>query len=164
MSIREAARFYNILSNALVGTWLKRFKKNGIKGLIPRKPPGRPPMKPKYAKCHRPPQNKRRPVASENFIAWIGGSLSKGVGKQVLGLQVRSRKRKKFTTYRGTIGHIAPNRLERDFKATVPNQKWVTDITEFKAKDGGKVYLSPILDLFNNEIVAFNLSYSPNWA
>ena len=81
-----------------------------------------------------------------------------------LGLQVRSRKSKKFTTYRGTIGHIAPNRLERDFTATAPNQKWVTDITEFKAKDGGKVYLSPILDLFNNEIVAFNLSYSPNWA
>ena len=77
---------------------------------------------------------------------------------------MRSRKRKKFITYRGTIGHIAPNRLERDFKATIQNQKWVTDITEFKAKDGGKVYLSPILGLFNNEIVAFNLSYSPNWA
>ena len=57
---------------------------------------------------------------------------------QVLGLQVRSRKRKKFTTSRGTIGHIAPNRLERDFKATVPNQRWVTDITEFKAKDEEK--------------------------
>ena len=79
-----------------------------------------------------------------------------------LGLQVRSRKGKKFTTYRGTIGHIAPNRLERDFTATAPNQKWVTDIMEFKAKDGGKVYLSPILDLFNNERVAFNLGYSPN--
>ena len=81
-----------------------------------------------------------------------------------LGLQVRSRKGKKFTTYRGTIGHIAPNRLARDFTATGPNQKWVTDITEFKAKDGGKVYLSPILDLFNNEIVSYTLSYSPNWA
>ncbi|HIE2347094.1 TPA: IS3 family transposase, partial [Haemophilus influenzae] len=83
---------------------------------------------------------------------------------QTLGLQVRSRKSKKFTTYRGTIGHIAPNRLERDFSATAPKQKWVTDITEFKAKDGSKVYLSPILDLFNNEIVSYNLSYSPNWA
>ena len=41
------------------------------------------------------------------------------------------------------------------------NKKWVTDITEFKAKDGSKVYLSPILDLFNNEIVSYNLSYSP---
>ena len=50
MSIREAARFYNIPSNALVGTGLKWFEKSGIKGLIPRKPSGRPPMKPQYAK------------------------------------------------------------------------------------------------------------------
>ena len=50
MSIREAARFYNIPSNALVGTWLKRFEKSGIKGRIPRKASGRPPMKPQYAK------------------------------------------------------------------------------------------------------------------
>ena len=81
-----------------------------------------------------------------------------------LELQVRIRKSKKLTTYRGTIGHIAPNHLERHFTATKPNQKWVMDVTEFKAKDGNKVYLSPILDLFNNEIVSYTLSYSPNWA
>ena len=81
-----------------------------------------------------------------------------------LELQVRVRKSKKLTTYRGTIGHIAPNHLERQFTASKPNQKWVTDVTEFKAKDGNKVYLSPILDLFNNEIVSYTLSYSPNWA
>ena len=80
-----------------------------------------------------------------------------------LELQVRVRKSKKLTTYRGTLGPIAPNRLERDFTATKPNQKWVTDVTEFKAKDGNKVYLSPILDLFNNEIISYTLSYSPNW-
>ena len=56
ISIREAARFYNIPSNALVGTWLKRFEKSGIKELIPRKPSGRPPMKPKYAKMPPPPK------------------------------------------------------------------------------------------------------------
>ena len=56
MSIREAARFYNIPSNSLVWTWLKRFEKNGIKGLIPRKPSGRPPMKPKYVKMPPPPK------------------------------------------------------------------------------------------------------------
>ena len=50
MSIREAACFYNILSNALVGTWLKRFEKSDINGLIPRKLSGRLPMKPKYAR------------------------------------------------------------------------------------------------------------------
>ena len=81
-----------------------------------------------------------------------------------LELQVRVRKSKKLTTYRGTIGHIAPNHLERQFTASKPNQKWVTDVTEFKAKDGNKVYLSPILDLFNNEIVSYTLSYSPNRA
>jgi len=56
MSIREAARFYNISSDALVGTWLKRFEKSGIKGLIPYKPSGRPPMKPKYARMPPPPK------------------------------------------------------------------------------------------------------------
>ena len=81
-----------------------------------------------------------------------------------LELQVRVRKSKKLTTYRGTIGHIAPNHLERHFTATKPNQKWVTDVTEFKAKDGNKVYLSPILDLFNNEIISYTFSYSPNLA
>ena len=56
MSIREVARFYNIPSNALVGIWLKRLEKSGIKGLIPRKPSGRPPMKPKYARMPPPPK------------------------------------------------------------------------------------------------------------
>ena len=56
MSIREAARFYNISSDTLVGTWLKRFEKSGIKGLIPYKPSGRPPMKPKYARMPPPPK------------------------------------------------------------------------------------------------------------
>ena len=56
MSIREAARFYNISSNALVGTWLKRFEKSDINGMIPRKLSGRPPIKPKYAKIPLPPK------------------------------------------------------------------------------------------------------------
>nr|WP_314400825.1 helix-turn-helix domain-containing protein [uncultured Aggregatibacter sp.] len=56
MSIRGAARFYNIPSNALVGAWLKRFEKSGIKGLIPRKPSGRPSMKTKYARMPSPPK------------------------------------------------------------------------------------------------------------
>ena len=63
MSIREAAGFYNIPSNALVGTWLKRFEKSGIKGLIPSKPSGRPPMKPKYEKCYRPLKLKKTAYA-----------------------------------------------------------------------------------------------------
>ena len=56
MGIREAVRFYNIPSNSLVGTCLKRFEKSDINGLIPRKLSGRPPMKPKYAKIPLPPK------------------------------------------------------------------------------------------------------------
>ena len=56
MSIRKTVRFYNIPSNSLVGTWLKRFEKSDINGMIPRKLSGRPQIKPKYAKIPLPPK------------------------------------------------------------------------------------------------------------
>ncbi|WP_420865952.1 IS3 family transposase [Bacillus coahuilensis] len=59
---------------------------------------------------------------------------------------------KKYRSYKGKVGKIAPNILERNFKAEKPNEKWVTDITEFKLF-GEKLYLSPILDLYNGEII-----------
>jgi putative transposase len=67
---------------------------------------------------------------------------------------------KKYRSYRGEVGKTAPNILERDFKAGKPNEKWVTDVTEFKLF-GEKLYLSPILDLFNGEIVAYNIESRP---
>ncbi|WP_331528293.1 IS3 family transposase, partial [Cecembia rubra] len=67
---------------------------------------------------------------------------------------------KKYASYRGLQGKIAANYLNRDFKAIRPNQKWVTDITEFKVKDK-KLYLSPIMDLFNGEIISFKLTDRP---
>ena len=70
---------------------------------------------------------------------------------------------KKYKSYRGEVGKIAPNIINRDFSTTKPNEKWVTDITEFSLF-GEKLYLSPILDLFNGEIVSYNLSRSPNFA
>lgn len=79
-----------------------------------------------------------------------------------LGLFCRVRM-KKYNSYKGAVGKIAPNRLNRDFKAEKPNQKWVTDVTEF-ALFGQKLYLSPILDLYNGEIVAYNISEHPNFA
>src|SRR5690606_31006644 len=57
-------------------------------------------------------------------------------------------------------GKIAPNVLQREFKADSPNKKWVTDITEFKVKDK-KLYLSPIMDLYNQEIISYQLSERP---
>lgn len=67
---------------------------------------------------------------------------------------------KKYVSYRGEQGKIAPNILQRNFKADHPEQKWVTDITEFKVKDK-KLYLSPILDLFNGEIISYTLADRP---
>jgi len=69
---------------------------------------------------------------------------------------------KKYHSYRGKVGKIVPNLLQRDFKAERPNLKWTTDITEFKLL-GQKRYLSPIMDLFNGEIVSYSLSTSPNF-
>ena len=57
---------------------------------------------------------------------------------------------------------MAPNRLNRRFKAVQPNTRWTTDITEFKVT-GQKLYLSPILDLFNGEIVSYTLSKTPDF-
>jgi putative transposase len=67
---------------------------------------------------------------------------------------------KKYRSYRGEVGAIAPNVLNRRFKATSLNQKWVTDVTEFSVA-GQKLYLSPIMDLFNSEIIAYQTSSKP---
>lgn len=67
---------------------------------------------------------------------------------------------KKYKSYKGHQGKIARNLLKRNFKAKKPYQKWVTDITEF-AMPGEKLYLSPILDLYNGEIVSYNISERP---
>ncbi|AEC46136.1 transposase, IS861 [Mesomycoplasma hyorhinis MCLD] len=69
--------------------------------------------------------------------------------------------RKKYKSYKGTVGKIADNILNRNFVATQPNQKWTTDVTEFSGPFG-KAYLSPILDMFNGEVIAWDLSTSTN--
>ena len=67
---------------------------------------------------------------------------------------------KKYKSYKGEQGKIAPNILERNFRATAPNQKWATDVTEFNVS-GNKLYLSPIIDLFNQEIISYELTERP---
>ena len=62
---------------------------------------------------------------------------------------------KKYKSYKGNVGKIAPNILDRNFKADAPNEKWVTDITEFKLF-GEKLYLSPVLDLFTGNYHVYN--------
>ena len=67
---------------------------------------------------------------------------------------------KKYRSYKGEVGKIAPNLLERDFYAEKPNQKWVTDVTEFSLF-GEKIYLSPILDLCSENLVSYTISDRP---
>ena len=69
-------------------------------------------------------------------------------------------RKKRYRSYKGETGRIAPNVLERNFKADKPNQKWATDVTEF-ALFGIKIYLSPIIDLFNGEIISYNIAHHP---
>ena len=68
---------------------------------------------------------------------------------------------KKYKSYKGEQGKIAPNVLQRDFKAKRPCEKWATDVTEFNVR-GKKLYLSPIIDLFNGEIISYQLAQRPN--
>jgi len=72
------------------------------------------------------------------------------------GVQCRLRM-KKYSSYRGERGKGAPNILAREFYTDSPNSKWATDVTEFRLS-GGKLYLSPIIDLYNGEIICYNLS------
>ncbi len=80
---------------------------------------------------------------------------------QKLGLKGKC-KRRKYRSYQGEVGKIAQNLLQRDFVANAPNEKWVTDVTELKCGQG-KLYLSPIKDLFNSEIIAYDVARSPNF-
>ena len=69
---------------------------------------------------------------------------------------------KKYRSYKGEVGKIAPNILNRDFNATKPCEKWATDVVEFTLL-GQKCYFSPILDLYNREIISYNISSRPTF-
>lgn len=77
-----------------------------------------------------------------------------------IGIKCRIRATR-YRSYHGEIGHTAPNVINRDFRATSPNCKWATDVTQFSISNR-KCYLSPILDMFNGEIVSYTLSDVPN--
>jgi len=80
---------------------------------------------------------------------------------RLLGLRGRRVKRK-YRSYMGTVGKVAENLIGRDFAASGPDRKWATDVSEF-AMAWGKCYLSPIKDMFTNEIIAWDLSLRPDF-
>jgi len=93
---------------------------------------------------------------------------------QKLGLQVTTytRKSRRYNSYKGKVGRIAPNRIHRRFHTTIPHQKITTDTTEFKyyeIDEKGrmviqKLYLDPFLDMFNGEILSYGISKTPSAA
>ncbi len=78
-----------------------------------------------------------------------------------LNIKGKQRKNKKYCSYKGEVGKIADNLLKRNFKAEKPFEKLTTDVTELKVCDD-KVYLSPVMDLYNREIISYSISLSPN--
>lgn len=90
---------------------------------------------------------------------WLNHKTVQKLMKQ-LGLKATVRP-KRYRSYQGVLSQIAPNVLDRRFEATEPNTKWVTDVTEFNV-GGQRVFLSPILDLYNQEIVSYEIAKTPN--
>lgn len=92
----------------------------------------------------------------------MGQQINHKTVQRLMGqLQLKSLVRpKKYRAYRGELGRVAPNVLQRKFKADQPNQKWVTDVTEF-AVGGKKLYLSPVMDLYNAEIISYEMAERP---
>ena len=78
-----------------------------------------------------------------------------------LNIKGKQRKNGKYHSYKGEVGKIADNLLNREFTAAKPFEKLTTDVTEFKVCND-KVYLSPVMDLYNREIVSYSISLSPN--
>ena len=82
---------------------------------------------------------------------------------KLLGLTARIRRKRKYSSYHGEVGKKAENIIQRQFKAEKPMEKCYTDITEFSIPTSNqKLYLSPVLDGYNSEIIAYTLSPSPN--
>ena len=93
-----------------------------------------------------------------------GTTLSEKVVRRIMreeGLVVKVHRRRKYNSYKGEISPAVENLINRDFHAEKPNQKWLTDITEFSI-EAGKVYLSPIIDCLDGMPVSWTIGTSPN--
>ncbi len=99
-------------------------------------------------------------LRAEQGLAISGKTVLKLMREEGLCCTIRA---KRYNSHRGEVGKVAANLLNREFEAERPMEKLVTDVTEFKAA-GAKAYLSPVMDLYNNEIVAWSISRSPNFA
>jgi transposase InsO family protein len=97
-------------------------------------------------------------------LARLGKRVNHKAVQRLMGeLKLKSLVRpKKYKSFKGEVGQAAPNELNRQFEAKAANEKWTTDVTEFNV-GGEKLYLSPVLDLYNGEIVAFEMNRRPEF-
>lgn len=94
----------------------------------------------------------------------LGTGVSEKVIRRIMaegGLSAHVPKRRRYSSYEGETTPAPGNLVNRDFTAERPNEKWLTDITEIKARDG-KVYLSPMIDCHDGKIVAYTAGFHPN--
>lgn len=119
----------------------------------------RPIVRDEFARSYRAYGYRRLKLVLKNKhgISMSGKTVAKIMRQENCRCQIR---RRKYRSYRGEIGRIAPNVIARDFAAGAPNQKWVTDITEFTIA-GTKLYMSPLIDLFNGEVLSYSLGAAP---
>ena len=110
--------------------------------------------------CHKGRYGYRRITA---VLRQKGHLLNHKTVQRLMGvLDLKSLVRpKKYKSYRGDEATVAPDLIKRDFEAAAPNQKWTTDVTEFNIA-GSKVFLSPVMDLYNREIISFTVSPRPS--
>ncbi|MDH5107167.1 IS3 family transposase, partial [Lentilactobacillus diolivorans] len=97
-------------------------------------------------------------------LADKGVNISEKVVRRLMDeerIVVKVTKRQKYNSYAGELTPAVPNLLKRNFKAVRPNTKWLTDISEFIIP-AGKVYLSPLIDCFDGQVVSWSIGTSPN--
>jgi transposase InsO family protein len=114
---------------------------------------------------HEAHERSRKTYGSPRVLAELAAHGERTSRKRVIrlmqeqGLKARVRRRYKCTTMSEHDQPVAPNILDRQFEAERPNQRWVGDTTELRiGKNGGKLYLAAILDLFARFVVGWALS------
>lgn len=93
-----------------------------------------------------------------------GVKISEKVVRRIMqenSLRVQAVRKRKYNSYKGELTPAVENVINRDFHAEKPNQKWLTDITEFHIP-AGKVYLSPVVDCFDGMVVTWSIGNSPD--
>lgn len=175
LPFREASALVDIRAPGIVAVWARLYHERGIDALRPR-PRGCPP-KMSISQPHKPTEESQVPDAHARGIAQgrripaRGGGVPKKTRCAAAGQEASSAEEKaqislvrpkKYRSWRGEVGQAAPNLLDRQFEAQHPNQKRVTDVTEFNV-GGQKLYLSPVPDLYNGEIIACQMQQRPSF-